>query len=163
MDSQQSRADRKGAHRGRVLEAEGRRTKRVRSPDDRLLSDTDDVLVLPAKSSTTGLHAMMPDSNRGPWQIWSNVLSILGVGGCMAIFLWLFGLIGYYSFQRPREPMPERGWTEPLHWTHGSYGTHAENEQLLRLQRWSFPFVLVGGAAAWMKMRYKQDGLSRAQ
>ncbi len=29
----------------------------------------------------------------------------------MALFLWSFGLIGYYSSKRPREPMLERGWT----------------------------------------------------
>jgi hypothetical protein len=32
----------------------------------------------------------------------------------MATFLWLLGLIGYYSSKRPREPIQERGWTEPL-------------------------------------------------
>ncbi len=105
----------------------------------------------------------MASSNRRPWKISSNVLSILGVGGFMVAFVWLLGLIGYYSFQRPREPMPERCWTEPLHWTHGYYGTPAENERLLRLHHWCFPFVLVGGAGAWIKMRYKKDEPSRGK
>jgi hypothetical protein len=47
----------------------------------------------------------------------------------MAVFLWSIALIGYYSSKRPTAPMPERSWTEPLRWTHGHYGTHAENEQ----------------------------------
>jgi hypothetical protein len=64
----------------------------------------------------------------------------------MAVFLWSFGLIGYYSSKRPREPIPERGWTEPLRWAHGFYGTHAENEQLLRLFNWHLPFFLLMGA-----------------
>ncbi len=66
----------------------------------------------------------------------------------MAVFLWLFVLIGYYSYKRPTEPTPERIWTESLRWTLGHYGTHAENEQLLRLFNWEFPFFLVAADSA---------------
>src|SRR5882762_6441956 len=75
----------------------------------------------------------MVPSSREPWKIWANVLLTIGFGGFFALSLWSFGLIGYYSSERPREPIPERGWTEPLRWTHGYYGSHDENEQLLRL------------------------------
>ena len=81
----------------------------------------------------------------------------------MAVSVWSFGLIGYYSSKRPREPIPERGWTEPLRWTHGSYGTHAENEQLLRLFNWHFPFFVVGGAGAWIKMLHRKNEPWRAK
>jgi hypothetical protein len=87
----------------------------------------------------------MANPSHRPWQIWSNVLSFSGAAGCLVVFLWSFGLIGFYSSKRPREPMPERGWIEQLHWTHGYYGTHAENEQLLRLHDLFFPFILVAG------------------
>src|SRR5260370_19469487 len=88
---------------------------------------------------------VMANSGRRPWQIWSNVLLSIGFGGFMAVSLWSFGLIGFYSSKRPREPIPERGWTEPLHWTHGYYGTHAENEELLRLFDCHFPCFVVAG------------------
>ena len=74
----------------------------------------------------------------------------------MVVFLWSFGLIGYYSFKRPREPIPERGWTKRLQWTHGSYGTPAENERLLRLHDWFFPFIVVGGAGVWIRKLHEK-------
>jgi hypothetical protein len=75
----------------------------------------------------------------------------------MVVLLWSFGLIGYYSFKRPRQPMPERGWTEDLRWTHGYYGSHEEKEQLLRLHDWFYPFFLVAGVGAWIKTLHKKN------
>src|SRR6266853_2057102 len=75
----------------------------------------------------------MRSIGREPWQVWSNVLKALGGVGCLAVLLWSFGLIGYYSIKRPSEPVRENGWTVPLQWTHVSYGTPEENGQLLRL------------------------------
>lgn len=92
----------------------------------------------------------MANSTLQPWKVWANILGIFGAGGSLVVLLWLFGLIGYYSFNRPRQGIPERSWTEQLHWTHGSYGTHAENEQLLRLQDWFFPFIVVVGVGGWI-------------
>ena len=87
----------------------------------------------------------MRSTGRG-WQAWSKILKLLGGVGCLATLLWSFGLIGYYSVKRPSEAFPERGWTVPLQWTHVSYGTPEENEQLLRLHYWFFPFFAVGAA-----------------
>jgi hypothetical protein len=53
--------------------------------------------------------------------------------------------------------MPERGWTEELSGTKGYYGTHAENEQLLRLHDWFFPFFVMAGVGAWVKMLHKKN------
>src|SRR5882724_1691622 len=105
----------------------------------------------------------MASLSRRPWQIWSSALSTLGAAGFIVVFLCLFGLIGYYSSKRPREPMPEKGWTEPLRWTHGYYGTHAENEQLLRLFDWQLPFFLLGAVGAWIKMLHKKNEPWRAK
>lgn len=91
--------------------------------------------------------AMVP-SSRGPWKIYTTILLTSGGGGFMALFLWSFVLIGYYSYKRPTEPTPERSWTEPLCWTHGHYGTHSENQQQLRLFNWEFPFFFVAAAGA---------------
>ncbi len=66
----------------------------------------------------------------------------------MAVLLWSFGLIGYYSIKRPSEPVRENGWTVPLQWTHVSYGTPEENGQLLRLHFWFFPFFAILAAGA---------------
>jgi len=41
--------------------------------------------------------------------------------------------------------MPERGWTQKLSGTKGYYGSYAENEQLLRLHEWFYPFFLMVG------------------
>jgi hypothetical protein len=85
---------------------------------------------------------------RASWRFWSNVLKSIGGLGCLAAFLWSFGLIGYYSVKRPSKPVPERGWTIALPWTHVSYGTPKEANQLLRLHYWFFPFFIVGVAGA---------------
>jgi hypothetical protein len=86
-----------------------------------------------------------------PWKIWSNVLLTIGAGGFVAVHLLQFGLLGYYTSKRPLEPKPELGWTEPLLWTHGYYGWRAENEQLLRIFNWHFPFFVVAGAGMAMR------------
>lgn len=96
-------------------------------------------------------------SGRKPWQIWSSVLTIFGAAGCIVATLWLWGLIGYYSVKRPREAIPERGWTEQLHWTHGYYGTRAENEQLYRLHDWFFPFFFVAFAGIAIKQWHQKN------
>jgi len=86
--------------------------------------------------------------DRKPWQIWSIVLKTIGGTGCLAILVWSFGLIGYYSVKRPREPEPEKGWTVPLPWTNTTYGTIEEAAQLLGSRYWFFPFFAILGAGA---------------
>jgi hypothetical protein len=81
----------------------------------------------------------------------------------MVVFLWSFGLIGYYSSKRPLEPRPERGWTEPLPWTYRHYGTYAEREQMLSLHDWFFPFLLVAGSGVWIKMLHEKKEPWRAK
>jgi hypothetical protein len=100
---------------------------------------------------------LMASSSRKPWRIWSNVLLTVGGGGFMAVFLWSLVLIGYYSSKRPTGPAPERSWTEPLRWTHGHYGTHAENEQQLRLFDWEFPFFIVLTLGAAIRQLHEKN------
>lgn len=90
--------------------------------------------------------------DRKPWQIWSIVLRAIGGIGCLAIFVWSFALIGYYSVKRPRAPEPEKGWTVPLPWTNTTYGTLEESAQLLSLHDWFFPFFAVGIAGAGIEI-----------
>ena len=86
--------------------------------------------------------------NRKPWQILSIVLRAIGSIGCLAILVWSFGLIGYYSVKRPRAPEQEKGWTVPLPWTNTTYGTIEEAAQLLGSGYWFFPFFAILGAGA---------------
>jgi hypothetical protein len=106
---------------------------------------------------------VMVPSSREPWKIWANVLLTIGFGGFFALSLWSCGLIGYYSSKRPREPIPERGWTEPLRWTHGYYGSHDENEQLLRLFDWHLPFFGVAGAGFAIRKLHEKNEPWRAK
>jgi hypothetical protein len=105
----------------------------------------------------------MANSTLKAWKIWSNILGIFGAGGCLIVFLWLFGLIGYYSFNRPQRVIPERSWTEPLHWTHGYYGTHEENEQLFQLHDWFFPFMVLAGVGGWIKFHGEKNERPRTK
>lgn len=89
-----------------------------------------------------------------PWQVWSRVSLTVGVVGCLSVLLWSFGLIGYYSFTRPYGPLPQRGWTVPLHWTHGFYGTFEENQQLLRSHDWFLPFFMMGVAGSAIRQMH---------
>jgi len=94
--------------------------------------------------------------NREPWQVWSKVLMSVGVVGCLAVFLWSFGLIGYYTLTRPYGPLPQRGWNVPLPWTHGFYGTFQEKQQLLQLHDWFFPFLLVAVVGSVIQQLHKK-------
>ena len=99
----------------------------------------------------------MAASSREAWKLWSNLLLGVGFGGFFACHLWSFGLIGYYSSKRPVEPIAERGWTERLQWTHGHYGTHAENEQLSQLFDWHLPFFVVAGAGFAIRKLHEKN------
>jgi hypothetical protein len=93
----------------------------------------------------------------GPWKIWSQVFRVVGAAGFLVVFLWLFGLIGYYSSKRPRNPDAEHRWTVPLQWTHTTYGTPEENEQLLRLHYWLLPFFVVGGVGETIRRLHEKN------
>ena len=97
----------------------------------------------------------MRSIDRKPWQVLSNLLVAVGGVGFLALLLWSFGLIGYYSATHPYRPSPERGWTFRLHWTHGAYGTFEENEQLLQLHSWGIPFIFVV-IAGWSIQRFHE-------
>ncbi len=106
----------------------------------------------------------MSSIDRKPWQLLSNVLLTVGAVGFLALFLWSFGLIGYYSFTRPYTPSAERGWTFRLQWTHGAYGTFEENEQLLRLHFLRIYFGLAAAAGvAIRKVREKNEPWHKKQ
>jgi hypothetical protein len=89
----------------------------------------------------------MPTVDRS-WERLSKFLKTVGGVGCLVTLVWSFSLIGYYTAKRPSVASPERGWTVPLAWTHVSYGTPSENEQLMRLHSWFFPFFAVALAGA---------------
>jgi hypothetical protein len=97
----------------------------------------------------------------GAWQKWSRVLQIVGCTGCLTVMIWLIGLIGYYSSTRPYGPSPERCWNVPPHWTHGFYGTYEENQHILRLFDWFFPFFAVLFAGAAIRQSHKKKNLGR--
>jgi hypothetical protein len=73
-----------------------------------------------------------------PWQVWTRVLQIVGGLSLVINTIWFWGLYAYFTSRGPYGPVPERGWTVPLHWTHGFYGTFEENQQLLRLFNWGW-------------------------
>jgi|SRR6266566_2669719 len=75
-----------------------------------------------------------------------KIVRAIGFVSSATIFLWLTGLEIFYSAKRPPVPRPEQGWTVPLQWTHTSYGTPRENEQLLRLFDWGWYLGMVGFA-----------------
>jgi|SRR5208283_287598 len=93
-----------------------------------------------------------------PWQVWTRVLQIVGGVSLAVNTVWFVGLDIYLTSRGPYGPVPERGWTVPLHWTHGFYGTFEENQQILRLFNWcwwSFWVLFIG---AWNRQfREKKD------
>jgi hypothetical protein len=84
-----------------------------------------------------------------PWQVWTRVLQIVGGVGSFITGLWFLGLEVFYCSRGPYGPIPERGWTVPLRWTHGFYGTFEENQQLLRLFDWGWWFIFVLFIGTW--------------
>jgi hypothetical protein len=93
---------------------------------------------------------------REPWQIWSRVLQIVGGVGLLIADVWFTGLEVYYTSSRPYGPSQERGWTVPLRWTHGFYGTFEENQQLLRLFEWGWWFGLTLWAGMWIRQLHEK-------
>jgi hypothetical protein len=92
------------------------------------------------------------------WQIWTRVLQIVGGASLAANTIWFWGLQVYFTSRGPYGPVPERGWTVPLHWTHGFYGTFEENQQLLRLFQWCWWSCMVVFIGTWNRQyREKKD------
>lgn len=82
-----------------------------------------------------------------PWQVWTRVLQIVGGVGLAVSTVWSIGLDVYFTSRGPYGPVSEHGWTVPLHWLHGYYGTFEENQQILRLFNycwWSFWPLFIG-------------------
>jgi len=101
---------------------------------------------------------------REPWDFASRALMTVGGLGFAVMFLWFFGLIAYYSSTRPRSPSREQGWNVPLEWTHGFYGTPKENQRLLRVFNWAFPFFIVGATGAMIRQqRQKKEPWRKKQ
>ena len=93
-----------------------------------------------------------------PWQVWTRVLQIVGGASLLVNTVWFWGLYAYYTSRGPYGPMPERGWTFPLRWTHGFYGTFDENQQLLRLFDWGLWSFFVLFIGSWNRQyREKKD------
>lgn len=97
------------------------------------------------------------------WQVWTRVLQIVGGVSLLVNTVWFWGLEVYYTSRGPYGPVPERGWTFPLRWTHGFYGTFEENRQLLRLFNWGCLFTFVLFIGTWNRQfRGKKDPWFRA-
>src|SRR6201986_1044468 len=81
------------------------------------------------------------------WQVWTRGLQIAGGVSLAVCTAWFIGLDFYFASRGPYGPVPEKGWTVPLHWLHGYYGTWEENQQILRLFNygwWSFWPLFIG-------------------
>jgi hypothetical protein len=93
-----------------------------------------------------------------PWEVWTRVLQIVGGVSLLVNTVWFWGLEVYYTSRGPYGPMPERGWTVPLRWTHGFYGTFEENQQLLWLFNWGWWSFFVLFIGTWNRQyREKRD------
>jgi hypothetical protein len=92
-----------------------------------------------------------------PWRVWSRVLMTLGVAGCLFVLLWTFAFIGYYSSARSFGPSPERGWTVPLPWTHGYYGTFQDKQRMLQFDDWFLPSLMVALIGSAIKQRHEKN------
>ena len=86
---------------------------------------------------------------RERWCVWTRVLQVVGLVGCIVTGVWFWGLQAYHCSRGPYGPVPERGWTVPLHWTHGFYGTFQENQRLLQIFNWGGLFVFVLFIGTW--------------
>jgi hypothetical protein len=92
------------------------------------------------------------------WRALSRALRVIGAVGCIATFGCQMFLIGYYTDKRPHAPLPERGWSVGLNWTHPlSYGTAQEANRLLWLQWWFFPFFGVIALSETIKIYKLKD------
>ena len=79
-------------------------------------------------------------------------------GWLYATSLGLTFLIGYYSSKRPAAPKPEQGWTVGISWTHPTrYGTAQEEDRVLRLFFWGFPFFGLIALGAGIKIYVLND------
>ena len=97
-----------------------------------------------------------------PWRLSSRILVTLGVTGCLFVFLWTFGFIGYISSKRSYGPSPDRGWTVSLPWTHGYYGTSQDKQRILQFDDWFLPFLLLAvGGEAIKQFRDKKEPRKR--
>ena len=93
---------------------------------------------------------------RESWDIWSRVLQIVGGVSTVVTMLWFNGLYVSYTSRGPYGPVPERGWTFPLRWTQGFYGTFEENQQLLQLFNWGWWSFWVLWAGIWIRLLHEK-------
>ena len=86
----------------------------------------------------------------------ARVLKAVGALGCLFTMGSSLFLIAYYSAERPCDPVPERGWTVGLSWTHPtSYGTTQEESRLQWLSWWTVPsmsLIFLGEATKAYKL-----------
>jgi hypothetical protein len=94
------------------------------------------------------------------WRVLSRALRVIGAVGFAVVFLWSALLISYYSAKRPHAPLPERGWTVGLEWTHPtSFGTAQEENRLLWCSWLALPFFGLVALGEIIKI-YKLDDYS---
>jgi len=73
------------------------------------------------------------------WRRIRTVLRYAGVAALVTDMALLWGTVAYYRSARPPSPHPEHGWVVRLNWSH-TFGTASENNLLLWLFWWQFPF-----------------------
>jgi len=61
------------------------------------------------------------------WAILARILEIAGVVIFFTFFISLYVAGWRFESTRPHNPEPENGWTTPIGWTKGAYGTKADN------------------------------------
>ena len=63
----------------------------------------------------------------------------------------------HYTSRGPYGPVPERGWTSPLRWTHDFDGTFEENQQLLQSFNWGWwSFWVLGARGMWIRLLHEK-------
>jgi len=73
------------------------------------------------------------------WGTFAKGLQVCGGVGYFAVFIIQIAQLAYYSYRRPTYPIPQRGWTLQLPWTHIVYGSAHDADQILRLGSYLWP------------------------
>jgi hypothetical protein len=93
------------------------------------------------------------------WRFLWKTLRLVGLVGCLVIFVLWLTLIAYYSMTRPHVPQSANDWTVRLYWSFSppSYGTVHENARLISLHWWFFSFFVLIAASQAIRV-YKLRG-----
>jgi hypothetical protein len=88
------------------------------------------------------------------WKVLAKSTKVIGATTFVGLLIVDLYLIGHWRESRPRTPDPALGWTEPLPWCLGAFGTPREARFLLSSDWWSvaaFTMISVGVAIDYYK------------